>query len=336
MVIRYKLMTDFKGTTFKRVLFTLIMFFGLSSMVQAGDQVVIGISPSLTATLSIIAKQLGFFSQQGIDADIRVIESGSKAVALMLNDEIDISESTIFALVSNSFNRRDFKIYTQVSISGNDNMIVARKNKGIRKIMDLKGKKIGVLKGGYPQYVLDLMLLNAGINPKEVKLFHEEADRLYQMLSSGELDAACLYGFWIDKAARVLKENAVLFHDEKLIRVTVVHTGKSKTFDRKPELFKQILKAYIKAEKYVKRNPDAVLKIVVDYLKLDIDNARKVWKPNLAHVALEQSLVKDMENMAQWQINLGIQKNIKIPNYLDFIHYRSLMEVDPMRVTIAH
>jgi len=329
-------MTACKRTMLKLTLFTFFVFFGFSPTVQAGERVVISISPSLTATLNIIAKQQGYFSQQGVDAEIRVIASGSKAVEMMLNDEIDISESTIFALVANSFQRRDFKIYTQVSISANDNMIVARKDRGIRKVTDLKGKKVGVLRGGFPHYVLDLMLLNAGINSQTVHLVFADSERLEQMLSSGELDAACLFGGWIDKATNALQENAVLFHDEKLVRVTVVHAGKTRTFERRPELFSRILKAYIKAEEYVKKNPDAAMKTVVQYLKLDMRNAQKVWKPKMIHVALEQSLIKDMENMAQWRISTGLQNGPKIPNYLNFIQFLNLTEVDPKRVTITH
>jgi ABC-type nitrate/sulfonate/bicarbonate transport system substrate-binding protein len=157
-------------------LLTLVIYFGISLPAQAAEHVVIGIAPSLTATLNIISKQQGYFSQQGINADVRVIESGSKAVEMMLNDEIDISESTIFALVSNSFHRKDFRIYTQVSISGNDNMIIARKDKGIREMTDLKGKRVRTLKGGFPHYVLDLMLLDAGIDSKTIHLVFESSD----------------------------------------------------------------------------------------------------------------------------------------------------------------
>ena len=95
-------MTACKRTMLKLILFTLVVFSGLSLTAQAGERVIIGVSPALSATLSIIAKQQGFFSQQDIDADIRVIKSGSKAVALMLNNELDISECTSFALVANS------------------------------------------------------------------------------------------------------------------------------------------------------------------------------------------------------------------------------------------
>jgi hypothetical protein len=65
-------------------------------------------------------------------------------------------------------------------------------------------------------------------------------------------------------------------------------------------------------------------------------NAQKVWKPKMVHIALEQSLIKDMENMAQWQIDTGMSNGRKIPNYLEFIHFRNLMEVDPKRVSITH
>jgi ABC-type nitrate/sulfonate/bicarbonate transport system substrate-binding protein len=317
------------------ILFTLIVL-GLPPTAPAGERLVIGISPSLTATLNIIAERQGYFSQQGVDVELRIIESGSKAAAMMLNDELDISESTIFSLVSNSFNRSDFKIYTQVSISGNDNMIVGRKDRGIHKIKDLQGKKVGVLQGAFPQYVLDLMLLNAGVDSKKIHLVLEENDRLFQMLASGELDAVCFYGGWVDKATKALRDNAILFHDEKLVRVTVVHASKTKTFERNPKLFSRIIKAYIKAEEYVKKNPDAAMTAVVEYLKLDMQNARKVWKPQMVHIALEQSLIKDMENLAQWQMDTGLKNSKKIPNYLNFIHFGTLMEVDPKRVTITH
>jgi len=57
-----------------------------------------------------------------------------------------------------------------------------------------------------------------------------------------------------------------------------VHAGKSKKFERNPDIYSRVLKAYIKAEEHVKKNPDAALNAVVDYLKLDMGNARKLWK----------------------------------------------------------
>jgi len=163
----------------------------------------------------------------------------------------------------------------------------------------------------------------------------EENDRLFAQLTAGELDGVCFYGGWADKAAAALADNAILFHDEKLVRVTVVHAALNQTLEQRPQLFKRLLKAYLQAEEYVRANPAAALKAVVDYLKLDPQRAQEVFKPAMIHVALEQSLVKDLENLAQWQLETGLRRAAKVPNYLDFISFRSLAEVDPKRVTIV-
>lgn len=309
---------------------------GWTAAAGAGDRIVIGVSPALTAALTIIAQQQGYFASQGADVEVRVIESGTRAVAMMLNDELDVSESTPFLLVKKGFERKDFRIYAQVSVAGNDNMIVARRDRGIRTLADLKGKRIGVLLGGFPNYVLDLMLLGAGFDTSQVTLQPEENSRLAPLLASGALDAACLYGGWAETAARELGANGIVFHDEAIVRVTVVHAAKTRTLERSPERFERILRAYLQAEEYVRKHPDAALKAVVEYLKLDATMARRVWKPTMTHVALEQALVKDMENLAQWQLDTGQVAAPKAPNALELIHFGSLTAVAPKRVTIIH
>ena len=315
---------------------TLLSIVFLSMPCFANEKVTIGVSPSLTATLTIIAQQQGYFARQGIDVDIRVVKSGSLAVAMMLNDEIDISESSIFALVSNSFKRKDFGIYTQASISGNDNMIVGRKDRGIHTLTDLKGKRIGVDRGAYPSYVLDIMLMNAGISPHSVTLVSEQNDKLLSGLVSGGLDAVCFYGGWVDKATKELGDNAIRFHDEQLIRVTIVHAAKTKELMGRSTMFQKILAADIQAEDYVKANPDAALRAVVAYLQLDLKTAQSIWKPQLFHLGLEQSLVIDLENLAHWQMESGLQPQAKIPNFLEFIAFGNLTAVDSRRVSMIH
>lgn len=318
------------------ILGTVLALSGFPAAAQAGERLVIGISPSLTATLSVIAEKQGFFTQQGLDVELRNVKAGNFGVLGMLNDEIDISESAIFSLVSNSFTRSDFKIITTVGVTGNDNMVIARGDRGIRRIQDLKGKKVGVLRGGFPQYVLDLMLLNAGLTSKDLRIIFEEPEALVRLVSSGELDAICCYGGWIDKTKQELKNNFIVFHDEYIVRVTAVQAAKTARIDRNPDIFARLMRAYILAEEYVKKNPARALKTTVDYFKMDMRNAQKLWKPNLCHVALDQSLIKDLENVARWQVDSGMHKNSKIPNYLDFIRFNILEGIDAKRITIIH
>lgn len=327
---------DFRRLIIFLILWVTVSLSGFTLTALAGERLVIGISPSLTATLNVIAEKQGFFIKEGLEVELRNMKAGNFGVVAMLNDEIDISESAIFSLVSNSFSRKDFRIISTVGVTGNDNMVIARGDRGIRKMQDLRGKKVGVLKGGFPQYVLDLMLMNAGLTSKDIRIVFEEPETLVSLVAAGKLDAICCFGGWIDKTKQALKDNYILFHDEYIVRVASVQAAKSARIDRNPEVFTRLLRAYIMAEEYVKKNPDSALKTTVEYFKLDMQNAKKLWKPNLCHVALDQSLIKDLENVARWQVDSGMQKTSRIPNYLDFIQFKMLEKIDPKRITIIH
>lgn len=324
----------------RNVLTQCILFFLLLSVPgtarAAADKLTIGISPSLTGTLDVVAEAQGYFKQEGLEVELRVMAAGPIGVQAMLDDEIDLSESAIFALVKNSFSRKDFKILTTVSAAGNDNMVIGRKDRGIGRLQDLQGKKVSVLKGGFPSYVLDLMLAGAGLSLKDIQEVPEDPEASVAHITSGEVDAVCIYGRWTDLIKQALNNNYVVFHDERLCRVTVVLAGKSAKLDGNPERFRKLLRAYLRAEAYVKANPDKALAAVVNRLQLDFNSARKVWKPNLFDVALDQSLISDMENMARWQIDTGTQSTSVMPNFLDFIQFNLLESIDAKRVHIIH
>lgn len=321
-----------------RMLITLqiLLFFCPTSPALALEKLVLGHSPSVSEALNVIAKNHGFFAREGLDVELRDMGSGNLAVDAMLNDKIDVAESTTFALVDNAFRRKDFQIYATMTVSGNYNVIVARGDRGLKTVRDLKGKKVGVLKNGYPSYVLDLMLFKAGLSPKDVKIVQDEIRNLPQRIASGELDAVCVFGNWIDKTQKLLGGSAVIFHDPDLLKMTIVQAAKKDKLAKRPDLFVRLLKAYIRAEEYVKKNPDAALKEVVKELGLDMTRTIKVWKPNLFHVGLDQSMIKDMENMAHWQLESGMHAATRIPDYIDFINFRIIETIDPKRIRIVH
>jgi ABC-type nitrate/sulfonate/bicarbonate transport system substrate-binding protein len=307
----------------------------LPAPAAALERLVIGVSPSLTATLSVVALKEGFFAAQGLDVDVRVIGSGNKAVTMMLDDEVDVSESTPFVLAKNAFTRRDFAIYAQVAVMANDNMIVARRDRGIRTLADLKGKRVGVLRDGFPAYVLDLMLLEAGLDASTVRIVSDESHALPSRLASGDLDAACVYGGNADQAIARLGANAIVFHDDRLVRVTVVQAARRATLEKRRPALLAALQAYARAEEWIRHHPDAALQETVEFLRLDPARARRVWTPKMIHVELEQALVKDLENLAHWQVDTGQQLQGALPNVLDFIESAPLEAVDARRVTIV-
>jgi hypothetical protein len=60
------------------------------------------------------------------------------------------------------------------------------------------------LKGGFPHYILDLMLLNAGVDSKKINLVFEETDRLY----SNRLSALYSFLLWAITVISMAAPNA--------------------------------------------------------------------------------------------------------------------------------
>ena len=287
-------------------------------------------------SLDAVAIKMGFFAKEGLAMEVKRVPAGSMAVASMLKDELDISESTIFSLASNSFVRKDFRVFATLAVSGNDNAVVAWKNKGIASVPDLKGKTVGVLAGGFPAYVLDLMLLKAGVAAKDVTIVEGDPQTIVDGFVAGKSDAVCCFGAWVDKALAAAGSRGVLLKDENLLRVTVALAAKSARLEKDPALFQRLLRAYVRAEEYVVANPDKAFAICVEFSGLDPVAAKSAWKPGLFKVRLDQSMVRDMEGMAQWQIDTGRQKATAIPETLSLFDFKPLEKIDAHRVTIIH
>ena len=299
------------------------------------EPVIIGLAPSLTSTLDIVAASQGFFAGEGLAVTIRELPSGKAAMEELFERNVDLASSAGFPVVTNSFVRSDFLIFATVGSGVNDNEIVARADAGIRTIRDLKGKRVGVMKGTMTQYVLDLLLLQNGLTSKDVTVSFGSPDGLAAALGAKDLDAVCVLGAAVDKALAAAGTGATVFRDETLVRITTCVTALRATIEQRPGMLAKVVRAYIRAERFVRENPDRALEIVAARFKRDAVAARSHWKPQMFRVTLGQALLIDLESLARWQIDSGLT-GARIPNYADFVHYTTLRQIDPERVSIVH
>lgn len=103
-----------------------------------------------TGALVYVAEDQGYFEENGLEVTIKDYESGKAAADALIDGEADISTSAGFVFVSNSFDYADLRILGTVA-TAEVKELVARKDKGITTIDDLKEKKIGVTRksGGH-------------------------------------------------------------------------------------------------------------------------------------------------------------------------------------------
>ena len=226
-------------------------------------------------------------------------------------------------------------IIATIQMTNLENAIVARKDRGIGAMGDLRGRKIATSLGTTLDYFLDAILGAKGISRKEVTVIDMKVEELSDALARGDVDAISTFHPYIIPAQKNLGDRGITFRDKDIYTATFNMIAKQEFIRRNPEKIKKILRALIKAEEFLNRHPAEAQKIVADFSGADISIVREVWAGYNFGVGLDQSLLLAMEDESKWAIKNRLTGGMtKLPNYLDFIYLDGLASVKPKAINI--
>lgn len=178
---------------------------GLSGGVaQAAEKVAIGISNrSLLGLPVVVAKERGFFAEEGLDAQIDYFAGGTPSTAALIGGSVQF----IVAAFENNIKavKNGQKLVSVLNLQTDfAGALIVRKEAipkvtGKPTVADLKGLKIGTLaRGGFADVSTRYILNDAGLDPeKDVTLVPiRGADRQLTAGEAGEIDAAFVMEPW--------------------------------------------------------------------------------------------------------------------------------------------
>ena len=115
-----------------------------------------------------VAKQLGYFEDEGLDVEFILTPGADKVTASVLSNDVQIgfagSEATIYVY---NQGEKDYLVNFAGLTKRDGSFIVAREDIKDFKLEDMKGKTvIGGRKGGMPEMTFEWALKENGINPK--------------------------------------------------------------------------------------------------------------------------------------------------------------------------
>ncbi|MEE9610060.1 MAG: NrtA/SsuA/CpmA family ABC transporter substrate-binding protein [Desulfatiglandales bacterium] len=310
-------------------------FFGKKTT-EPVEKVTIGTRPGVITCLVWVAEAKGFFKEEGLDVTLKSYSSGKWALKGLLNDEVDVATTSEVPVVFNSFNRRDFLVFSTISYTDNEPKIIANKDRDINEASDLSGKKIATQKASAVHFFLSLFLMQNYIPESEVELVYLKPDRLAPVLINGEVDAICMRDPYTQQAKDALGDNAVEFTAPGLYRKTFILVAMRDFIEKRPEAIEKILRAVIKAEGFTRKNPSEAMAIIARISGLKKEQIAAIWDNFDIRVLLEQSLLISMEDEARWAVERGFTDKVEVPNYLDFIYFDGLKAVRPDSVTVIH
>ena len=284
--------------------------------------------------LILIAHDQGFFSHYNLDVTLREYPIAKMAMEDMFAGKCSMATVAETPIVFSDLEKQNFSIFATINTSDNYEKIAARKDKGIQKPGDLKGKRIATQKGTIFHFFLHMFLLKNGLYENDVKLIYMNIEELPEALAKGEIDAFSMKEPTISRAKELLGDNVVVFTEPGLCRITFNLVALNSFIKDKPDLIKKMLSALIQAEEFVKKYPDQSFKIVLEKVGIKESVMVALWRDFNLKVSLEQSLLLILEDETRWAIKNKLTEKTKVPNYLNFIYLDGLKEVKPEAVTI--
>ncbi|MET7707761.1 ABC transporter substrate-binding protein [Micromonospora sp. NPDC005413] len=125
---------------------------------------------TLSFVETMVAKERGFFAEYGVNLDIKGGQGTATAIQAVLGGSADLTRANgINAIIAVANEQAPFISIASVRQKSQFE-VVSLPNSPIRNPAELAGRTCGIVStGGATENLLDVMLINAGVNPKSVK-----------------------------------------------------------------------------------------------------------------------------------------------------------------------
>jgi NitT/TauT family transport system substrate-binding protein len=242
----------------------------LSTAAFAAESVKVGYLPVTGHAKFFLAKEKGFFAKEGIDAELFEFANSADGLSALRADKIDIGAFGTTAPLAHIDKGADIRIIG--GIMGEDAAIVTTAaNAGkVRKIGDLRGKKIATVRLATGDAVLRGALADAGVDwKKELQIFElKNPPAVIESVKSGQVDAGVVWGPFDLKAEeqglKVVIRSDQIQPGHPCCRI-VVREGKL----RDTATLERFVRAILRAEKFAKENHAETVDAILKYVKLD-------------------------------------------------------------------
>lgn len=319
------------------VLVAAVTCFGSWSCSRSGDSgkretIRSGVPPIEQNALLYIAGHQGFFTNNNLLVTIRDYDTGVTAIQGLLNNEVDVAEAAEFPVVRAISRKEELRIIACNDKFEND-YIVGRRDRGIKKIPDLKGKRIGVTLKTINEFYLGRFLELNGMNIRDVTLVDLAPAQYLKAFGGGEVDAIIAWQPHIHRLEKEVKE-AVVWPGQSSQAAFGVLVCSNGWLAQHADAVRRFLKSLREAEDHLVRHPDEAKAIVQKRLGYEDSYVEKIWPQHQFSLSLDQTLIVAMKDEAQWLMDSHLTNEKTIPDFMSYIHADALKAVKPEAVNI--
>ena len=220
-----------------------------------------------------VAKAKGYFSAQGLDAEITVFTTGAAA--------------------------------TEAFRAGRGG-IVGKKD--ISSPQDLRGRKVATALGSTGEFLLYRYLASGGVSPSEVNIVGLAPPEMVISLVRGDIDAFAWLAPFTTRAIDTGKDLKLIASAKGLANNRIVLNVTTSFHQERRDLVQKVIKAVNQAIEFTNSNPDEATKIWAAAVQGDVNRSISVVKLIRYDMTLDDAFVSDMNELAKFMVQKGALK----------------------------
>lgn len=310
-------------------------YFMSSPTIYSGkpESITLGAPALETNALIYVADDLGYFRKNGLNVTIKKYDSGGAAVPGLLRNETDLAIASEFVMVNTIFKNGD--VQALVSIDKFENMfVIARKDRGIGNITDLRNRTIGVPQGTIADFYLGRYLDLHSMKLADVNLVDIRPDHSADALAAGDVDAVVTWHPYLDGISDRYGDRIIVWpiQSSQLTYWNIV--GRKDWAGSHRDTIDKFLRSVTEAEQYATNDPQGLKAIVQKRLNYTDAYMAAVWPDHQFSLSLDQSMVFAMEDEGRWMIKNNLTTEKTIPDFRDHIYTKGLKEINPEAVNV--
>jgi sulfonate transport system substrate-binding protein len=208
---------------------------------------------------------------------------GSELASLSSSGQADIALNTETQALRGAVPHPDLRFIFTVAEC--PYRIVARRSAGIESLADLRGKRVGTQVESSAEYFLDGMLRSVGLTVADTTLIpfmmrtEKPLNMLPEALRDGDIDAIAMWEPQVERARRLLGDDAVTFYDPTIYTEKFSLCTTQANLDdtaRRPRIV-AFVRALIKASRYLRADPETGCNLVAKTAGLDLQTVHDAW-----------------------------------------------------------
>src|SRR5215813_12470422 len=243
-----------------------------------------------------VGAEKGIFKNHGIDAHMKVVDTGTDMVNAMHNGEAQIGDMSVTTFLKAVHSGEPFKVIGIImNDATRDNAdeplaIVTRKGTGIDagKISDLKGKRIGLARGQTSDEYFKMVLRRAGMKYEDLTIENIWSQfGLAPALKEGKVDAVVSWEPYVTAVLEQVADSFLVIRGGHHMSYVMVATAHGPTITSKPDVVRDFAAGLAGASHYTRNHRDESVEIFAQWVP-NTDVA--VGKKAIRHISYDPRL----------------------------------------------